>query len=347
METLPNEGIGLPSLVSTSLLVVSIVFPIIATAAVILRYYCRRIKHQSLQADDWVILLALIAGWGQSINIFAAAAKAGVGTTTVPLPQAVKAFTICLWVVGFPLNVSLASIKISILLFYKRIFIIKPFEICVQIAIAILTAWGVSSCIAQLLVGDPINSMWRSQGPKLRYNYPAYDRAYAIMSLIFDVLVLCFPLPVIRSLKMSTKRKITVSGIFWLGGFCCIAAALRIYFLVISGYHKRLPVPEDASQSVVWAQIEPNTSVLAACLPTYAPLFTNGTPTFISKLRSRIVSLMSGSRSIHTERGEPGFSSSKESIAVFREGSRNCESERGEDDEVELVTQGRVRPGIV
>lgn len=56
---------------------------------------------------------------------------------------------------------------------------------------------------------------------------------------------------------------------------------------------------------------------------------------------------MSGSRSIHTERGEPGFSSSKESIAVFREGSRNCESERGEDDEVELVTQGRVRPGIV
>jgi hypothetical protein len=36
-------------------------------------------------------------------------------------------------------------------------------------------------------------------------------------SLILDVIILCFPLPVISRLHMPRRRKILVGGIFWLG----------------------------------------------------------------------------------------------------------------------------------
>lgn len=36
-------------------------------------------------------------------------------------------------------------------------------------------------------------------------------------SLILDVIILCFPLPIISTLHMPTKRKFMVGAIFWLG----------------------------------------------------------------------------------------------------------------------------------
>lgn len=46
-------------------------------------------------------------------------------------------------------------------------------------------------------------------------------------------------------------------------------------------------------QALIWTYLEPNLSILAACLPTYGPLFKDDGPTFITKFRSRIASLMS------------------------------------------------------
>lgn len=69
----------------------------------------------------------------------------------------------------------------------------------------------------QIFAGDPVQSVWNPLEPKLRYDYAAFGLAVAGMSIVFDVIVLCFPLPIIRSLQMPTRRKVTVAGIFWLG----------------------------------------------------------------------------------------------------------------------------------
>ena len=54
----------------------------------------------------------------------------------------------------------------------------------------------------------------------LRYDYNTYSIAFAAMSMTFDVIVLCFPIPVIYKLQMSTVQKFQVLGIFWLGILC-------------------------------------------------------------------------------------------------------------------------------
>ena len=66
------------------------------------------------------------------------------------------------------------------------------------------------------LITDPISGAWK--GGHLRYDFQAFAQAIAGMSMVFDVIVLIFPLPAIRALQMPVRRKIQVAGIFWLGG---------------------------------------------------------------------------------------------------------------------------------
>jgi hypothetical protein len=48
------------SLVTTALLVVAIIFPILASISVAVRIYARTFKQSKLKADDWTIILALV-----------------------------------------------------------------------------------------------------------------------------------------------------------------------------------------------------------------------------------------------------------------------------------------------
>ena len=77
---------------------------------------------------------------------------------------------------------------------------------------------NLTSVQTQLLCANPITDAWNplAKNP-LRYDYNAYSLAFAGMSIGFDVIVLCFPLPVISKLQMSRKRKTQVTAIFWLG----------------------------------------------------------------------------------------------------------------------------------
>ena len=56
----------------------------------------------------------------------------------------------CLWIEGFPLRIGLATIKTSVLLFYRRIFITKNFRRCVDFTNAVIIAW----CISMVLVSN-------------------------------------------------------------------------------------------------------------------------------------------------------------------------------------------------
>ena len=73
--------------VDTSLLGVAISLPIIASAAVGLRFYARTSKVKGmLKTDDWAVFITLIVCWGHSINTIVAGAIGGVNTITI-LPR--------------------------------------------------------------------------------------------------------------------------------------------------------------------------------------------------------------------------------------------------------------------
>ena len=56
----PPASVKSFSLITTSLLVVSIVFVVLASSAVALRFYARRMKSLKIEWDDWTILFSLV-----------------------------------------------------------------------------------------------------------------------------------------------------------------------------------------------------------------------------------------------------------------------------------------------
>ncbi|KAJ5636927.1 uncharacterized protein N7484_010240 [Penicillium longicatenatum] len=270
-----------PSLVTTALLTVAIVFPILATLAVALRIWSTLTRTKKLFVDDYVILLALLFAWGVPIDVYVAAGLGGVGNSSLSALDASRVFLRALWIEIFPLITSLVLVKVSILLFYQRIFVTPWFQLAVRIYIAILVMWGIACLIAQLLAGNPVTAAFNPLAINpLRYNYNNFSIAFTGMSIGFDVIVLCFPLPVVHRLVMSTRRKMQLVGIFWLGIFCCIASILRFYYVYTEVYASTASTGANryvvVTPGVIWGTIEPSTSVIAACLPTYGHLIGVG-----------------------------------------------------------------------
>ncbi|KAH8429149.1 uncharacterized protein LDX57_006819 [Aspergillus melleus] len=267
-----------PSLVTSSLLAVAIVFPIIGTIAVAARLYGNLAKHRKLFADDYIAVLAQLAAWGISIDMYVAAALGGVDNASTDVLSATTIFLRALWIEGLPLITSLVLVKTSLLLFYRRIFVTPAFRLAVWIYIGILIAWGIAIFVAQVLTADPITAAWNPMASNpLRYDYNTYSIAFAAMSMTFDVIVLCFPIPVIYKLQMSTVQKFQVLGIFWLGIFCCVSSAIRFYYIYSDIRKSVANMGADrytsSATATTWAIVEPNMSIVAACLPTYGNLF--------------------------------------------------------------------------
>lgn len=180
-----------PSLVTTGLLVCFTVFPIIATVSIIVRVHCQHKNSQSLKADDWMIALALVRsmclsrkcrlasliftsfswclGLKRSMYLLPPRKEVLIQRHCLQLKEGGQIFwqeaSIFLsseksangnrqfiWVGGLILIICLTAIKISILLFYHRIFaIIRPFRLSVYFAITVLIGW----CISIFVVSIP------------------------------------------------------------------------------------------------------------------------------------------------------------------------------------------------
>ena len=67
-----------------------------------------------------------------------------------------------------------------------------------------------------MFASKPISDSWTRPGFPV-INLGALLVSLAATNLALDLAVLCLPLFVIRTLHMSFKRKVMVTGIFWLG----------------------------------------------------------------------------------------------------------------------------------
>lgn len=117
-------------------------------------------------------------------------------------------------------TLNLGVVKISILLFYRRLFIVRPFKIASAVMITIVAGWAVSFTIAMVAQCNPPSYFWRL----FEKDYPTHCidvfvmyEGLAISDLILDVLVLALPIPMVASLHLPWKTKIQVLDILMLG----------------------------------------------------------------------------------------------------------------------------------
>ncbi|KAH8597081.1 hypothetical protein B0O99DRAFT_85469 [Bisporella sp. PMI_857] len=198
----------------------------------------------------------------------------------------------------------LATIKISVLFFYKRIFTTDKFLITANIMIAIVAMWGIASVLCQIFEQWPVRLNWRLDVKASNFilNYPNFNMAHASLDLFLDVVVLSLPMLMIKELHLSTQKKFALAGIFALGALSTIAEAVRIWLLWQIMWGPSTDVILDgslATKIIIWGTVEVCVSITAASLPMLGPVFFDrrGPETIVRSLRSVRSVFSSGARS--------------------------------------------------
>ncbi|KAI1809976.1 hypothetical protein GGS20DRAFT_235023 [Poronia punctata] len=290
------------SAITTGLVVVSVVFPILSAISIYLRFYVRRRSPREFAWDDIWLCVAWLSTLAIAILVWACAGISGIDHYTVDTKKGNFVTSLLILVSSIIIQLPLAAVKVSILLFYRRVFPTRKFRICVWVAIAVITIWAIIFFFLVLFQKRWFSDLLNGTGEWL-LDSPTVGLAQVGTSIALDLIVLTFPLPVIFSLKMNNTRKIAVALIFWLGAFCVVTAIVRLVYLnrsirEITEDHGRVYLQ---SSIFIWKMIEPNVSIIAANLPLYGPLLKGGRgPESIVRSVRSVLSLGS-SRSNHSK----------------------------------------------
>jgi hypothetical protein len=112
----------------------------------------------------------------------------------------------------------LAAIKISILLFYLRIFPGRAFRIATYTILGFVALSSIIVIFLQIFQCTPIAYNWdRSIKGGKCLNVNALTYSHAGMTIFQDFAILLLPIPELLGLKMEIKKKLGVIFIFQIG----------------------------------------------------------------------------------------------------------------------------------
>jgi len=117
-------------------------------------------------------------------------------------------------------SLTITTVKISILLMYRRIFPTKLFRKTTLFLGVACVAWFIAEVFSDVFQCHPIVAAW---DPAFMFsnqciNLEAYFWGISATNMILDVIILCLPLRVVWELELPIRQKCILSGIFLMGG---------------------------------------------------------------------------------------------------------------------------------
>lgn len=290
----------------------SISFGVIDTFAVALRLLARSRSNAAFAADDALTVASLIPLYAMIVIGHFGVEAGGLGlSTAVNLelghgPSRISTFLKLMMsgIVTYTLTITI--VKLSILVLYRRIFITAGFKRSTLIVGAAVMLWFIVALFTDLFQCRPFQAAF---DPELLFtdqciNLQAYYWGVTASNLCLDVVMLYMPLHMVWGLKLPTRQKIALSGVFLLGGIVCVAGAMRIATI---GILQKEDLTYTMAQEYTWTQVEPALAILCSCLVTFRPLFVNLNLNF-----SRYSSRFSRSKSLSSSKATNSTDMSKE-----------------------------------
>ena len=190
--------------------------------------------------------------------------------------------------------------KLSVLLFYKRVFRGNTFNAAVWTMIAIVVVWTVAFFLANVLQCYPIWINWNASGAQADQciNTNMMYKAQAWTDVLTDIMILSLPVPCIWALQMPARHKVGVTSIFLLGLLTVLSGIAKLIVLthiIALAEGGAWDIPWFESPSTLWLVVESDLGVVGACLPLLRPLFA-GTSTrgFMRNLRTVAIRTITG-----------------------------------------------------
>lgn len=109
------------------------------------------------------------------------------------------------------------AIKISVLSFYRRIFLTPKFKQITDIIGAVIIAWWIAVIIVCTFSCNPIRGYWNKTIISSCVDVETFSTATTVPHLLTDVIVLLLPIRMIWRLQLARNQKFAMSFIFLLG----------------------------------------------------------------------------------------------------------------------------------
>ncbi|KAJ4415139.1 hypothetical protein N0V82_007509 [Gnomoniopsis sp. IMI 355080] len=206
----------------TRLLVNTILLGVMTGIVVVARLTFRAfISKADLGADDWAILAALLIGLPGTALICLGTYPNGVGKDvwTLSFDQITK-FLFFFYISEIQYFINLAALKLSLLLFYLRIFPDAKIRRLLAGTVAFDILFGAGFAGAALFQCAPMDYfwyMWDGEHAGHCVNINAMGWANAGISISLDFWMLALPLSQLRGLRLHWKKKTGVAMMFMVG----------------------------------------------------------------------------------------------------------------------------------
>jgi len=203
-------------------------------------------------ATDAMFLVMVQHGYGLHIDVIAAADEI----------YTLRTF----WLAQMTYKISLQATKISLLLFYIRIFRhITWFKKLSYTVIGFLLVYLVATCVTSILQCRPIAKAWdRSMEHGECIQLLKFFVFNGAVALFTDIVVLALPLPLVWGLQLPLGQKLALIPVFGIGVFIVTVSTLRLYALIA---HPSNDTTYDL-EGTLWTIIEFNLAIVCASLPS-------------------------------------------------------------------------------
>ncbi|TVY82748.1 Satratoxin biosynthesis SC1 cluster protein [Lachnellula suecica] len=238
----------------------------ITNGSVLARFLVRWLLRQQIRLDDVFIVLAII-----SAAIFTYFGvlfeKNGFGTHIYDVDSKVVPDLLYWLFVCEPLYIlTIGMVKISILCFYLNVFPRKSFKIATIIVLGFVVACITTFTLATVFQCTPVRRAWQLDLPGKCVNYNAFSWSNAVLNIVQDILIVVLPIRELRSLQISSKKKIGLYAMFSVGSFVFITGIIRLYTL------KNFGLTADPTwnnvPTIFWSTLETTAAVFCACMPS-------------------------------------------------------------------------------
>ncbi|KAI3399602.1 hypothetical protein diail_6241 [Diaporthe ilicicola] len=242
-----------------------------------------------MYADDWAILATLCLGVPGTVVLCTQSVPNGSGKDvwTVPFNQ-IDEFGKWFFFMEVQYFVDLAVLKLSLLLFYLRIFPSTTIKRLLWGTVVFVGVYGVVFAIAALVQCQPLHFFWtkwdgQHQGHCVNVN--AIGWANAGISIALDFWMLALPLSQLQGLQLHWKKKIGVTLMFFVGTFVTVVSILRLHALVTFATSDNPTF--DNFDTMLWSTLEINTGIICACMPALRQILARISPTVFGGEQSR------------------------------------------------------------
>ncbi|KAI9737217.1 MAG: hypothetical protein M1818_005749 [Claussenomyces sp. TS43310] len=270
------------------ILISVVVFAVLASISVALRFYVRSLRKVPIALDDWLILGSLITLIAvvplTTLDLFIG----GIGYHSKSLDRwyvenSLK-FLLVMQIL-FPLGVGLA--KLSLCIVILRIFGVRSrMQVAAYILMVCSVCWVIMALLISFLICRPLSHNWDPFTAKGSCgNQTAAYAAMGVVDIIVDIGIMVLPLPAVFSLQMPLANKFGVAALLLLGILTISITAVRVVIMLKVDW---TDFSYSAKGVFIWSACELAVAIIVSCSSMLRPVF------------DKIFGLVKGGASDHT-----------------------------------------------